>query len=187
MGRATDFPVCGFLWYQGEMNAAEPARRREYAELQRIMVADWRARWKDPELPFYFVQLSSCEDRMRRHWGAFRGMQRRPVALIPPPSGMIVSFDVGPGPKEKANVHPVRKRSVGERLALLALRDVYGKSGALYEGPAPLSCERRGGAVRVRFAHARGSARQPERSPALSFPRMAKRFSRPWRWLPAMR
>lgn len=156
MGRATDFPVCGFLWYQGETNAVEPARLREYAELQRIMVADWRARWNDPKLPFYFVQLSSCEDRMRRHWGAFRDMQRRAVALIPPPSGMVVSYDAGPGPTEKANVHPVRKRPVGERLALLALRDVYGKSGALSEGPAPISCERSDGAVTVRFAHAPG-------------------------------
>ncbi|MEJ6004857.1 sialate O-acetylesterase [Paucibacter sp. AS339] len=158
MGRITAFPIRGFLWYQGESNAIEAGRVAEYPELQRVMVADWRARWGDDKLPFYFVQLSSCEDSNRMRWGEFRDLQRRAVDLIPAPSGMAVSYDFGPPPATKGDVHPAQKRPVGERLALLALRDVYGKPGLVAEGPQPMAATKAGDGVRIRFGSATGLA-----------------------------
>ncbi|MCY4754794.1 sialate O-acetylesterase [Pelomonas aquatica] len=156
MARIAEFPVRGFLWYQGESNAVEPARIAEYARLQALMAADWRAKWKDPKLPFYFVQLSACEAAERKHWGEFRDMQRRSVAAIPAPSGMAVSYDHGPPVDAKSDVHPNHKRPVGERLALLALRDVYGKPGMISSGPAPAEMTVRGGELVIGFDHAAG-------------------------------
>lgn len=155
LGRLSDFPITGFLWYQGESNAIEPARLEEYAKLQALMVRDWRASRKADRTPFYFVQLSSCEGRDRVHWGAFRDLQRRSLALIPPPAGMAVSHDCGPDPKAKSDVHPRRKKPVGERLALLALREVYGKPVEA-RGPEPTAAKKTAAGVVVTFAHAVG-------------------------------
>lgn len=154
MGRITAFPVRGFLWYQGESNAIESARVAEYPELQRVMAADWRAQWGDATLPFYFVQLSSCEGSDRMRWGEFRDLQRRAAELIPAPSGMAVSYDFGPPPASKNDVHPTQKRPVGERLAMLALRDVYDRPRSVAEGPAPASATKSGDAIQIRFRNA---------------------------------
>lgn len=156
MGRIAGIPVRGFLWYQGESNAIEPARVQEYPALQAAMATEWRERWGDPKLPFYFVQLSACEGRDRLNWGEFRDNQRLGVALIPPPAGMAVSYDFGPPLKGKSDVHPNEKKPVGERLARLALRDVYGKKDIIVSGPAPLKATARGSELTVSFDSAKG-------------------------------
>lgn len=162
-GRITDFPVAGFLWYQGESNAIEPARVAEYPGLQALMIADWRERWKNPKLPFYFVQLSACESGDRSHWGEFRDLQRKSVALSPAPVGMAVSYDFGPPPAQKSEVHPKRKRPVGERLARLALHDVYGQSDLEYSGPEPVRAYVKSGSLVVKFSHAKGLSARGEK------------------------
>lgn len=163
LGRITDFPVAGFLWYQGESNAIEPARVAEYPKLQALMIADWRERWRNPKLPFYFVQLSACESGDRLHWGEFRDLQRKSVALSPAPIGMAVSYDFGPPPSQKSDVHPKRKKPVGERLARLALHDVYGKTDLEYSGPEPVRADAKSGVLVVKFAHAKGLAARGEK------------------------
>ena len=156
MGRIAGIPVRGFLWYQGESNAIEPARVKEFPALQAAMVAEWRERWGDPKLPFYFVQLSACEGGDRLHWGEFRDNQRLGVALIPPPAGMAVSYDFGPSSKGRSDVHPTEKKPIGERLARLALHDVYGKKDVVVSGPAPLKASAKGAELVVTFDSAKG-------------------------------
>lgn len=48
------FPVKGFIWYQGESNAHN---REAHERLFRLLVESWRKNWGDAELPFY---LSNC-------------------------------------------------------------------------------------------------------------------------------
>src|SRR5690606_16078769 len=50
----TDFPIKGFLWYQGESNAG---RAEEYKKLVPALVADWRNKWGQENLPFLYAQL----------------------------------------------------------------------------------------------------------------------------------
>ncbi len=124
----TNFPIAGVIWYQGESNAHN-------VELHEItfttLVESWRKNWNNPELPFYYVQLSSMEVG-RETWGHFRDSQRRLLSVIPH-SGMAVSSDVG----HRTDVHPIDKKPVGERLARWALADTYNfnieKSGPLFK------------------------------------------------------
>jgi sialate O-acetylesterase len=138
-------PVKGVLVYQGESNAEEPPRVLEYGELFKLMVDSYRSLWKEPRLPFYWVQLSSIE---RPHWPLFRDVQRRMLETIGH-SGMAVTIDVG----ARNDVHPTDKKTVGERLALLALAQTYGKP-VVPSGPLPVAARFRESAVVVSFRHA---------------------------------
>lgn len=114
----TDFPVAGAIWYQGESNASNVEL---HEKLLPAMVQSWRDAWGQ-SFPFYYVQLSSMETG-RESWGHFRDSQRRMLSVIPN-SGMAVSSDLG----NRTDVHPNRKKEVGERLFRLALADTYGKN-----------------------------------------------------------
>lgn len=109
----TAFPIKGVIWYQGESNAHNVELfNHEFP----LLVKSWRAKWND-NFPFYYVQLSAID---RPSWPYFRDAQRKLQAAIPN-SGMAVSSDLG----DSLNVHPIHKKEIGERLALLALKNTY--------------------------------------------------------------
>jgi len=132
-----NLPIKGILCYQGESNAQETERVNEYADLSALMVADYRKKWKQPELPFYFVQLSSIDTLKYKGqlWPQFRDEQRKMLSLIPN-SGMAVCSDIG----FKNDVHPTNKKDVGERLARWALNKTYHKN-IIPSGPLPLTAK----------------------------------------------
>ena len=113
------FPIKGVIWYQGESNAENSVL---YERLLPALVDSWREGWKSLNLPFYFAQLSGLE---RKGWPEFRDTQRRLAKTIST-SGMVVTFDLG----DSLNVHPARKKEVGERFAALALHELYGNAKA---------------------------------------------------------
>ena len=132
------YPVKGVVWYQGESNA----HNIEVHEiLFPLLVESWRKNW-NKELPFYYVQLSSLN---RPSWTWFRHSQRRMLKDIRC-VGMAVSSDCG----DSTNVHPTRKKEVGDRLARLALHDTYGKT-LTPSGPQFRSVEFTNGAAFVTF------------------------------------
>ncbi len=130
-----NYPVKGFLWYQGESNTG---RADEYTKLQPAMVADWRKRWNEGDLPFLYVQLPNFMDYnytpSESQWAEFRYAQLKCLSV--PNSAMAVTIDLG----EWNDLHPDRKKDVGDRLALAALNLVYGEkiisSGPLYKSAA---------------------------------------------------
>ncbi|MEG1025827.1 MAG: sialate O-acetylesterase, partial [Flavobacterium sp.] len=138
----TEFPIKGFLWYQGESNAHNIEL---YEHLMPVMVQSWRKAW-GASLPFYYVQLSSID---RPSWPSFRDMQNRIQKEIPN-SGMAVSMDLG----DSTNVHPISKKQIGDRLALLALKYTYGKN-ITANGPAVLKAIQKGDAILVSFSNAK--------------------------------
>ena len=121
----TNFPIKGVLWYQGESNAHN---MELYEHLLPTLVQNWRKAWNS-NFPFYYVQLSSLN---RPTWPDFRDAQNRMQKIIPN-SSMAVSMDYG----DSTDVHPIRKKEIGDRLALLALKNTYGKS-VVANGPSPL-------------------------------------------------
>ncbi|MBL8537903.1 MAG: hypothetical protein JNM59_10920 [Hyphomonadaceae bacterium] len=143
------YALSGVLWYQGESNAAAPD---EYARLLPAMMNDWRRAFATPHLPFFIAQLSSfgapSAGAPRAGWGGLRDVQRR-VAEADPHAGLAVTVDVG----DRYDVHPPQKQIVGERLARIARRLIYGEAVA-DSGPTPLTARRDGGEIVVRFAHA---------------------------------
>ncbi len=111
------YPIKGVIWYQGESNAHN---LEAHERLFPLLVKSWRSYWKNNELPFYYVQLSSID---RPSWPWFRDSQRRLMQTIPH-TGMAVSSDRG----DSLDVHPRQKKDVGERLAHQALSQTYGHS-----------------------------------------------------------
>ena len=121
--------VAGVIWYQGESNAHN---FEAHELLFPLLVDSWRDWFKDSDLPFYYVQLSSLN---RPSWPWFRDSQRR-LLESRPHLGMVVSSDLG----DLSDVHYKDKEPVGERLARLALHDEYGfdlvPSGPLFKSAA---------------------------------------------------
>lgn len=138
----TKFPIKGVIWYQGESNAHNVEL---YEHLMPKLVESWRKAW-DANLPFYYVQLSSIE---RPTWPAFRAMQNRLQNKIPN-SGMAISMDYG----DAINVHPIKKKEVADRLALLALRYTYGKD-VIANGPSAVKAIQKDDNILVSFAFAK--------------------------------
>ena len=138
------FAVKGVLWYQGESNAHNVEL---HERLFRLLEQSWRKEWKRPDLPFYFVQLSSLN---RPSWPAFRDSQRR-LAQSLPNTWMTVSSDVG----DQTDVHYKNKRPVGERLAAQALAHTYGRS-VESEGPKPERVTTVPPEMIITFSHADG-------------------------------
>ncbi len=135
-----EFAMKGIIWYQGESNAGNPVL---HEKLLQKMVTSWRNDWKQKELPFYYVQLTSREDRPT--WPAFRDSQRRLLDKIPN-TGMVVITDVG----DRQDTHAKRKKPVGERLALLALGKTYHKT-QVYESPLFNKIERKDNELLISF------------------------------------
>ncbi len=140
-------PIKGILWYQGESNAQERARVEEYPELQKLMIKDYRKRWHNPDLPFYWVQLSSIDTTNydSQFWPEFRDGQRRLLEEMKN-VGMAVSSDIG----ARDDVHPRNKKAVGYRLARWALNKEYGQD-VLVSGPLPKNAIYKNGSVIVDF------------------------------------
>lgn len=144
-----NIPVKGILCYQGESNAQETERVNEYGALSALMIKDYRKKWHQPALPFYYVQLSSIDTLKYKGalWPQFRDEQRKMLTLIPY-SGMAVCSDIG----FKDDVHPTNKKDVGLRLSYWALNKVYGKL-AVPSGPLPQKAIYKNGVVTVSFRY----------------------------------
>ncbi|OXA73950.1 sialate O-acetylesterase [Flavobacterium aquidurense] len=138
----TDFPIKGIIWYQGESNAHNIEL---YEHLMPVLVGSWRKAW-GTSLPFYYVQLSGTD---RPTWPSFRDAQNKLQKIIPN-SSMAISSDYG----DSTNVHPIRKKQIGDRLALLALKYTYGKNSAA-NGPSAQKATQKGDAIIVSFSNAK--------------------------------
>jgi sialate O-acetylesterase len=122
----TGVPRAGALWYQGETNAG---RAEQYATLLPELVRDWRRAWKDPGFAFLVVQLTAYDPTAYQgaagEWPELREAQLAVLDL--PKTAVVTTLDVG----ERTNIHPARKKPVGERLARAALKVAYGREGTL--------------------------------------------------------
>ncbi len=129
---AIQYSIKGILWYQGESNAG---RSSTYEALQKAQIMDWRAQWKNPDLPFLFVQLPNFMESnylpSESNWAEMRQAQLNSLSISN--TAMAIAIDLG----EWNDIHPDNKKSVGERLALAAEKLVYKKdivaSGPLFD------------------------------------------------------
>lgn len=148
------YPIKGVIWYQGESNAHN---KDAHAKLFNLLVNGWRQNWNNPDMPFYFVQLSSLN---RPSWPWFRDSQLRLMKEISN-TGMAVSSDHG----DSLDVHPRCKQPVGERLARWALAKTYGQH-ITPSGPLFSSVTRQADALIVSFLYADGLQTSDGKSPS---------------------
>ncbi|KFF04738.1 sialate O-acetylesterase [Flavobacterium reichenbachii] len=136
----------GVLWYQGEANVWRAA---EYKKSFPLMINDWRAKFKQGNFPFYFVQLSTFDEfggnsQKGSRWAELREAQSETLKL--PNTGMAVSTDIG----NAKDIHPTNKQDVGLRLAAIALNNLYSKK-QVYSGPTFKSQEIKGNQIILTF------------------------------------
>ena len=141
------FAIRGVIWYQGESIVGGDAGRVLYPRMQATLIRDWRKLWGEGDFPFYIVQLAGQEAASNNPLVR----EAQATVLLLPNTGMAVTTDIG----EVKNVHPKNKQDVGDRLARIALANVYGRK-IEFSGPAYESMKVEGGAIRVKFSHLGG-------------------------------
>ena len=145
------FPIKGVLWYQGESNADNVEEALKYRGQFQNLIKDWRKSWRKPELAFYWVQLanfnSNHDTDAASPWAIVRDAQT--AALELQNTGQAVTIDVG----NPNDIHPRDKKTVGTRLALIALNKTYGRSNVSYSGPVLDTYEVEGAKVKLRFSN----------------------------------
>jgi sialate O-acetylesterase len=144
------YSLTGILWYQGESNTSRPD---EYEKLLPALIADWRYKFNQPQLPFIYAQLPGFMDYTylpsESNWARLRESQRK--ALSVPQTAMTVNIDLG----EWNDVHPDNKKDVGERMALAAMKIVYGEE-LVYSGPLFEKASIEGNKIIISFKHVGG-------------------------------
>lgn len=144
----TPLAVKGVIWYQGESNT-DHDRAPLYARALPAMISDWRREWREPNLPFLYVQISAFGLEPPSPWSVVREAQRRTLQVAH--TAMAVSADAG----DLKNVHPADKQTVGHRLALAARAVAYGEP-IEFSGPSVRFIASSNGTMRVWFDHADG-------------------------------
>lgn len=139
------FAIRGAAWYQGESNEA---RAEQYNILLPVMIRAWRERWGQGNFPFGIIQLPNYRavkpEPEDAPWSFIREAERR-TAINTPNTGLIVTIDIG----EASDIHPKNKLDVGKRMAVWALKDVYGK--ALVDSPKFKKAEIKGSKIVLTF------------------------------------
>ena len=144
------YAISGVIWYQGEANAN---RAFQYRSAFPLMIADWRKQWNQGDFSFYFCQLANFypkkPDAGDSVWAELREAQSMTLKL--PNTGQAVLVDLG----ESNDIHPRDKRSVGERLASIALARDYGRA-IPYSGPVFDSLKVEGNKAILTFKNTNG-------------------------------
>jgi sialate O-acetylesterase len=127
------YAIRGVIWYQGESNVS---RAKQYTYLFPALIDSWRDAWKNPKMPFYYVQIApfgggswGVDSEKTQTGPELRESQM--LTLTKNDVGMAIITDLG----DEKLIHPPKKKEVGERLAFWALSKNYGYSDLVYSGP----------------------------------------------------
>jgi sialate O-acetylesterase len=141
------YGIKGFIWYQGEANSGAAY---DYRSLFPMLIADWRKRWQQGNLPFLFAQLANFMKTKplpsESEWAELREAQT--LTLSQPNTGMACIIDIG----EANDIHPKNKQEVGRRLALIANKLVY-KQNVPAVGPVYKDFHKEGNRIRINFTN----------------------------------
>jgi len=162
--------VRGVVWYQGENNG----RDWNYDDELAAMIASWRQRFKQPQMPFYLAQIAQTTyaSGMERVWEC----QAKVAATVPqvylgasndlwdgggtqrdrirPDAGKNNAPGTGWPIAGTSNPHPPNKHIVANRLADIALAETYGVDlGREVFAPVYDSHRVEGDKILVKFKH----------------------------------
>ena len=134
----------GLIWYQGCTNRNEPER---YCDKMHALYKGWSAKFENPGLKLYFVQLAPWSQDIT-------GIQlaQAKFAAEEPNAGMVVTADIG----NNCDIHPADKGPIGRRLAALALRRDYGFDSLVADSPTIREVHADGDSLVLSFDNAEG-------------------------------
>lgn len=145
------YALKGMVWYQGESNAG---RANQYKAVMSTLIGEWRKLWGQGNLPFLFVQLPDFMEPKKEPseggWATLRYQQLQTLSV--PNTAMAVTIGLG----EKNDIHPIRKKEVGYRLALAAQKLAYGDEKVVSSGPVYQSMKVEGKTVELTFTSCGG-------------------------------
>jgi sialate O-acetylesterase len=155
------YGIRGAIWYQGESNHAEGML---YLEKKKALIGGWRELWGS-DFPFYYVQIApyhyGSEDPtiLAKFWEAQAAVQSIPK------TGMVVINDIA----TVNDIHPPNKQDVGLRLALLALKNDYGKADVVAHSPEVAKLELAKEKLIVHFKNSGGGLKTRDGKEATHF------------------
>ena len=129
--------VRAVVWYQGEYEGEDHLAAQYSCQFPQ-MIIDWRQsfNYTSHALPFFFVQLapqSPDRDKLNRNNGYPELRMAQATALEVPNTGMVTGFDLGDPDTPWPN-HSREKFPIGQRLALVMRRVVYGDTTVVSSG-----------------------------------------------------
>lgn len=148
--KVAPYGVRGIVWYQGEDDDFR-GWASFYDESMRTLIKSWRKLW-GKELPFLQVELAPFRGQgptAAKAYPTMRAMQRAAADTLPGVHNVCI-MDAG----DPINIHVRKKKPVGQRLALLARKYVYGETGLLADSPRCTGAGRDGDRVCIRFQDA---------------------------------
>ncbi|MDR2556817.1 MAG: sialate O-acetylesterase, partial [Bacteroidales bacterium] len=139
------YTVKGFIWYQGEGNAA---RAKQYQTLFPALIEEWREEFSAPKAPFIFAQLPIYEHPNFKYaaWAELRESQLLTSQTVEN-TAMAVILDAG----DKNDLHPTDKFPVGQRMALAAENIAY-KKNVVSRSPETLHIMENGNRIILSFS-----------------------------------
>lgn len=130
------------------------------------MITAWREKWELGCLPFLFVQLPNFQKAVNEpgpsSWAELRDAQLRSLSL--PETGMAVAIDAG----EWNDIHPLDKKTIADRLALVAYKIAYGED-IIASGPIFSDMRREGNRIFIRFKEPTGGLVSKDGKPLRHF------------------
>jgi sialate O-acetylesterase len=149
------YALRGVLWNQGEHNGSDLF----YADKLKCLIADWRAKSRQENLPFIITQLCNWDVSLQKNSPSRFQWTRDAQLLVSRTvrnTALVVTIDLADKQGEPgfvygpAEIHPHRKQEVGHRNALAARALVYGEK-IVSSGPVLKSCTQEGGKLRLVF------------------------------------
>lgn len=158
-----DYAINGFFWYQGESNADAP---QKYGRLLNAFIEEIRQNAKNENLPFFLVQLANYGKLkpgiQNSNWAKLRAVQFE-TSQSNKNVFMASTIDIG----DPYDIHPSQKRIIGERLADLALTNIYKVSN--HEIPSPKTAKRIGKNIYIEFINTGGGLMTISSQKAIGF------------------
>ena len=155
------YAVSAVLWYQGESNTGFDDGEH-YGKYLHELFAEWRANNQNEDLPFYLVELAPF-DSVKAGWapeplGAWAPVREALVrASLTEKNVYTVSLTEN---ENVAEIHPVNKYPLAEKLSRAILRTCFGGEEE-YTGPVLNASSLSDRLLTLTFTHAEGLTLRP--------------------------
>lgn len=149
LSKVAPYGIRGAVWYQGEDDDFR-GWYDFYDESMKTLISSWRKLW-NKDFPFLQVELAPFKGRGITGANQYYTMRQKQHAVADslPDVYNICILDSG----DEMNIHVRKKKPVGERLALLARKYVYGETDLLADSPRYIRAEKEGNIIKIEFNH----------------------------------